>query len=70
MGAKRQGDRHGDGSEAQTHGEEDEVALCLNRSRPYLLRCVYPVAAGIDAGIPGDPQQNEMSISKNLMDGL
>lgn len=42
MGAKRQGDRHGDGSEAQRHGEEDEVALCLNRSSLYLLLCLLP----------------------------
>lgn len=69
MGAKRQGDRHGDGSEAQRHGEEDEVALCLNRGRLYLLRCVYPVEAGIDARIPSDPQQN-VSTSRNVMDGL
>lgn len=28
VGAKRQGDRHGDGSEAQRHGEEGGVVLC------------------------------------------
>lgn len=67
MGAKRQGDRHGDGSEAQRHGEEDEVALCLNRSRLYLLLCLFPVAAGIDAG--SDPKQNTVSVSRNFMDG-
>lgn len=56
MGAKRQGDRHGDGPEAQRHSEEDDVALCINHSRLDPLLCLLPSGC--------------WALSRNFMDGL
>lgn len=59
MGTKRQGDCHGDGSEAQRHGQEDKVALCLNRSRLYLMRCLSAQwLLGLTTELPSEPKQN------------